>query len=180
MLQDDFAWWGHQITYGYGSMDIFSSSLQWAMSCALLFAYFFGITRRKPFKVVATHFLIILGVHCLLSITAIALMKSDAGELHTSALRNFASLLFSLLRYGLRLYIAILVVMLLNFFMALVQKGVGAMRVFHTEYNAANLDRRPLRMFLRYLPSIIIMYQALFLLGGVYMLWAVFFRMQLP
>ena len=96
-------------------MDIFSGSLQWVMSCALLFAYFFGITRRKPFKLVATHFLIILGLHCLLSITAVALIKSDAGTLHTSALRNFSSLLLTFLRYGLRLYIVILLVMLLNF-----------------------------------------------------------------
>ena len=161
-------------------MDIFSGTLQWVMSCALLFAYFFGITRRKPFRVVATHFLIVVGVHCLLGITAVALIKNDAAVLPMSERHNLPSLLLVLLRYGLRLYIVILIVMLLNFFMALVQRGVSAMRAFHTRFNTANLHRQPLRMFLCYLPNIITIYQTLFLLGGVYMLWAVFFRIQLP
>ncbi len=47
--------------------------LLWLISSAMLLAYFWFVTLRKPFKTVSRHFLILLGVHVALSIAAIQL-----------------------------------------------------------------------------------------------------------
>ncbi len=76
-------------------------------------------------------------------------------------------------------YMAVIVVLMVNFFAALVERGVAKMAGFHEKYNAANLHRQPLRAFMRHQSAVVWGYRVLLLTGGIYMLWAMCFRMGL-
>ncbi|OZI56323.1 hypothetical protein [Bordetella genomosp. 4] len=157
-------------------IDIVVKTLMWGTSSVLLLAYFFGVTLRKPFKTVAVHFLMVLAVHVVLSAAAILLTKHGQG-IKSLGLRGSPGVAAALL-LGIKLYMAVLMIFLLNFFAALAQRGVSAMAKFHTTHNAANLDRQPVRGFLRHQQPIVRGYQALFMTGGVFMLWALWFRFR--
>lgn len=157
-------------------IDILVKTLMWGASLVLLLAYFFGVTLRKPFKTVAMHFLMVLAVHVVLSAVAILLTKHGQ-SIKFSGQQGSPGLAAALL-LGVKLYMAVLMIFLLNFFAALAQKGVSSMAQFHTTHNAANLDRQPVRGFLRHQRPIVRGYQALFMVGGVFMLWALWFRFR--
>lgn len=155
-------------------MDILLKTLMWMTSSALLLAYFFGVTLRKPFKTVARHFLIVLVAHVVLSAAAILLTKYGGGI--KSFGRSNHPGLAAALHHGIKLYMMVLMIFVLNFFAALAQRGVTAMAKFHIAHNAANLDRQPVQGFLRHQLPIVRGYQSLFMIGGVFMLWALWFR----
>ncbi|CCJ77521.1 hypothetical protein BN135_2585 [Cronobacter muytjensii 530] len=56
-------------------------------------------------------------------------------------------------------------------------RGAAKMTDFHEKHNAANLHRQPLRFYLRHQAGIVSAYQCFFIAGGVFMLWAVCFRL---
>ncbi len=153
-----------------GIITMAGNLLIWLISSALLLAYFWFVTLRKPFKTVGKHFLILLGVHLALSITAIQLKKSGhflPAEYRTAGL------------WFIKGYMAVIVVLMVNFFAALAERGVAKMAGFHERYNAPNLHRQPLRAFLRHQSAVVWGYRVLLLAGGIYMLWAMCFRMGL-
>ena len=76
-----------------------------------------------------------------------------------------------------KLYMALLVVALINFAAAFAKKMVERVVSFHQEHNAQNVHRQPIQGLIRHQKRIVIGYQAVFVLGGVMMLWAVWFRM---
>nr|WP_226991949.1 hypothetical protein [Cronobacter condimenti] len=142
----------------------------WLISSALLLTYFRYVTLRKPFKTVGKHFLILLGVHLALSIAAIELKKAGyslSGEYRA------AGLMF------IKTYMAVVCLFMVNFFAALSMKGAEKMTAFHEKHNAANLHRQPLRFYLRHQLTLVRGYQFCFIAGGIYMLWALYFRMEL-
>ncbi|WP_246862594.1 hypothetical protein [Pantoea sp. SO10] len=68
-------------------------------------------------------------------------------------------------------------IMMTSFMIALASRGAQQMTHFHKTHNAANLNRNPLKFYLRQEHAIVWVYRLLFLAGGVYILWAIWVRL---
>ncbi|XCW74639.1 hypothetical protein ABZS17G119_02759 [Kosakonia cowanii] len=112
-------------------------------------------------------------VHLALNIGAMVLSKQGVVLVkhHASAMT------ISVMTILLKSYMALMVIMALSFFIALAGKGAEKMTQFHTTHNAANLHRNPLKFYLRNQSAIVNVYRGFFLIAGVYMLWAMWFRL---
>lgn len=164
----EYAMVGGNIAVRAGKITMAGNILMWLISSALLLAYFWRVTLRKPFKTVGKHFLILLGVHLALSVGAMSLRQS--GHFIPGEYRSAGILL-------IKGYMLAIVIVLVNFFAALSARGAAKMTDFHEKHNAANLHRQPLRFYLRHQAGIVSAYQCFFIAGGVFMLWAVCFRL---
>lgn len=147
--------------------------IMWMLSSVAFFAWIFGITLKNPFSTNAKHFGLLIVVHLVLSIAAIELKKRGV-----VILRHEDSLW---LREGIALavksYMALVLIVMSSFMIALTGRGAQQMTHFHKTHNAANLHRNPLKFYLRQEPAIAWGYRLFFLVGGVYVLWAIWFRL---
>lgn len=149
------------------------NTVMWIVSSAAFFAWIFGITLQRPFASNAKHFCILIVVHLALSITAIELKKRGVVMLHQSDslwLREGVALL-------LKSYMVLVMIIMVSFVIALTSRGAQQMTHFHKTYNAANLHRNPLKFYLGHQSGVVWCYRLFFLLGGVYILWAIWFRL---
>ena len=149
-------------------MALLLNTLMWMLSVLVLCGYFYRVVLQRPFATVAKHFGIVMVVHLVLSQldwTGMARPQSAPMGL------KWALMLFT------KLYMALLVVALINFVAAFAKKMVERVVSFHQEHNAPNVHRQPIQGLIRHQKHIVIGYQSVFVLGGVMMLWAVWFRM---
>lgn len=147
--------------------------IMWMLSSVAFFAWIFGITLKNPFSTHAKHFGLLIVVHLVLSIAAIELKKRGV-----VILRHEDSLwLRESIALALKSYMALVLIVMSSFMIALTGKGAQQMTHFHKTYNAANLHRNPLKFYLRQEPAIVWGYRLFFLVGGVYVLWAIWFRL---
>ncbi|WP_312688492.1 hypothetical protein [Kosakonia sp.] len=149
------------------------NTVMWIISSMIFFAWIFGITLKRSFAANAKHFCLLLVVHVALSITAIELKKRGVVVLHKSDslwLREGLAVL-------LKSYMVLVMVIMVSFMVALVSRGAQQMTHFHKTYNAGNLNRNPVKFYLNRQSAIVWGYRFFFLLGGVYMLWAIWFRL---
>ncbi|MEJ5065564.1 hypothetical protein WH279_18995 [Erwinia sp. MYb375] len=149
------------------------NSMMWLASTLLFFAWIFGITLKNPFRTNAKHFVILLVVHLTLSFAAIALKKHGVVVLHKGD-SPWLRLSLGLL---VKSYMVLVMIMMTSFMIALASRGAQQMKHFHKTHNAANLHRNPLKFYLRQENAIVWVYRLLFLAGGVYILWAIWFRL---
>ncbi|UOO87797.1 hypothetical protein LVJ82_09850 [Vitreoscilla massiliensis] len=158
-------------------METALNTVLWLVSVAAMWVYCYRVVLRQPFVTVAKHFGMVLILHLLLGVLATGLSLLDWSNLvrpQTPPLWLQAA--FTLFIKG---YITLLVVFTLNFAAAFATQMVNKIVAFHQTHNAANLHRQPLRALIQYQHRIIVVYQALFMLGGVGMLWAVWFKTSL-
>lgn len=150
------------------------NTVMWLASTAALFAWVFKVTLKNTFKTNAKYFGIFIVVHLALNIGAMVLSKHGVVLVkhHASAMTVAAMTIL------LKSYMVLMAIMALSFFIALAGKGAEKMTQFHTTHNAANLHRNPLKFYLRNQSGIVNVYRGFFLIGGVYMLWAMWFRMS--
>ena len=156
-------------------MALLLNTLMWMLSVLALCGYFYRVVLQRPFATVAKHFGIVMVVHLVLNGLALILSQLDwSGMARPQSAPmglKWALMLFT------KLYMALLVVALINFAAAFAKKMVGRVVSFHQEHNAQNVHRQPIQGLIRHQKRIVIGYQAVFVLGGVMMLWAVWFRM---
>lgn len=149
------------------------NTLMWLAALLAFFAWIFGITLKNAFGTNARHFAILLAVHLLLSVAAVALKQHGVVVLRKDAepwLRQGTGIL-------IKAYMSYVLIMMLSFFIALTSKGAQQMTRFHKTCNAANLHRNPVKFYLRNEAGIVWLYRLFFLAGGVYVLWAIWFRL---
>ncbi|WLI78486.1 hypothetical protein Q5705_08095 [Kosakonia sp. H02] len=149
------------------------NTAMWLVSSAAFFAWIFCVTLKKTFRTNAKYFGMLIVVHLSLSITAIALKKHGIVVLH----KDSAPWLRTYIGLFLKSYMALVMMMLTSFFIALVSKGAPKMTHFHKTYNAANLHRNPLKFYLRRESGIVWGYRLFVMMGGVYVLWAIWFKL---
>ena len=153
----------------------------WLMSVAALLWYFVHITLARPLKVVFKHFGVVLAVHIGLNILALvlsALLKQQA-PLSFNGSPSTRMFLVVAMQLWVQLYVAVLVISMSNVAAAFSQYMVKKTVAFHQQYNSDNVHRQPVRGLIRFERHIVWFYQGAFMLGGVFMLWAVWFRIQL-
>ncbi|WP_342321365.1 hypothetical protein AAEY27_14615 [Kosakonia sp. BYX6] len=148
-------------------------TVMWLVSSVVFFAWIFGVTLKNTFATNAKHFGILIAVHLVLSFAAIALKKQGVVVVH----KDTSLWVIKSVGMALKGYMAVLMIMMTSFFIALVSKGAQKMTHFHETYNAANLHRNPLKFYLRRESAIIWGYRLFFMIGGVYVLWAIWFKM---
>ncbi len=137
-------------------------------------AWLFGVTLKRSFATNAKYFGILLLVHLALSFTAIMLKKQGVVVLH----KGDNPLLREGVTLFLKSYMALVLIVMTGFMIALVQRGTQQMSRFHTTYNAANVHRNPVRFLLRHESAIVHVYRLFFTMGGVYILWALWFKID--
>ncbi|WP_231564376.1 hypothetical protein [Enterobacter sp. Bisph1] len=148
------------------------NTVMWLLSSAALLTWIFGITVKRFFATNAKYFGILLVVHLALSFTAIMLKKQGVVVLH----KGDNPLLREVVTLFLKSYMALVMIIMTGFMIALVQRGAQQMTRFHTTSNAANLHRHPLKFYLRHESTIVQTYRLFFTFGGVYILWALWFK----
>lgn len=150
------------------------NTVMWLASTAVLFAWVFKVTLKNTFKTNAKYFGIFIVVHLALNIGAMALTQHGVVLVkHHSSL-----LILESMRLFLKVYMVLMTIMGLSFFIALSGKGVERMTHFHKTYNADNLHRKPMQFYLRNQSGIVKIYRWGFLIGGTYVLWALWFRIN--
>ncbi|PDO85369.1 hypothetical protein [Kosakonia sacchari] len=152
---------------------MFLDTVMWLISMAAFLAWIFGITLKNTFATNAKHFALFLLVHLMLSGAAIMLKKHGVAGVS----RDSGPWVFTGFRLFLKCYMAFAMIITVSFFFALISKGAQQMAHFHKTYNAANLHRNPLKFYLRREAGIVWAYGLCFLAGGVYVLWAIWFRL---
>ena len=156
-------------------MALILNTLMWLLSVLALGGYFYRVVLQRPFATVAKHFGIVMVVHVVLNGLALVLSQLDwSGMARPQSApmgMKWALMLFT------KLYMALLVVALIGFAAAFAKKMVERVAGFHQQHNAQNVHRQPIHGLIRHQKRIVVGYQALFVLGGVMMLWAVWFRM---
>ena len=156
-------------------MTLLLNTLMWMLSVLALCGYFYRVVLQRPFATVAKHFGIVMVVHLVLNGLALILSQLDwSGVARPQSVPTglkWALMLFT------KLYMALLVVALINFVAAFAKKMVERVVSFHQVHNAQNVHRQPIQGLIRHQKHIVIGYQSVFVLGGVMMLWAVWFRM---
>ena len=156
-------------------MTLLLNTLMWVLSVLDLCGYFYRVVLQRPFATVAKHFGIVMVMHLVLNGLALVLSQLDwtgmARPQSAPMGLKWALMLFT------KLYMALLVVALINFAAAFAKKMVERVVSFHQEHNAQNVHKQPIQGLIRHQKRIVIGYQAVFVLGGVMMLWAVWFRM---
>lgn len=158
------------------------NTVMWLLSSAVFLSYAYFITLRQPFKRVAKHFAIFMAFNLGLGVLGIVLGPNLRGHLpdntHWPAwFHQYAPMLLLLL---LKLYFVVAISLMLNFFIAFSRGMVSTMAQFHQTHNSANVHRQPVRFYINRQEMIKGIYQSMFLVGGVFMLWAVWFRMGFP
>ncbi len=150
------------------------NTVLWLASVACLWGYFYRVVLRRPFAMVAKHLGVVLGLHMLLSLLAIGLSSLDLTTLPRP--QHPPLWLKSVFTVFVKLYLAVLLVFLLNFMTAFAKQMMAKIILFHQTHNAHNLHKQPLRGLIQHQAHIVAFYQGLFMLGGAMMLWAAWFK----
>ena len=153
------------------------NTVLWLASVAAMWAYCYRVVWRQPFVTVAKHFGMVLILHVLLGVLATGLSLLDWSNMaRPQQPPLWLESAFTLFIKG---YLTLLVVFTLNFAAAFAKQMVSKIIAFHQHHNAHHLHRQPLRALIVHQHRVIAVYQALFMLGGVGILWAVWFKTAL-
>lgn len=150
------------------------NTILWLLSSAALVAWLFGVALKRSFATNAKYFGILLVVHLVLNITAVALIKYGLVVRYKGDMPWLREVMVLLLKS----YMVLVMIIMTGFMIALVQRGAQQMSRFHTTYNAANVHRNPVRFFLRHESAIVQVYRLFFTVGGIYILWALWFKIH--